>query len=186
MDEKHQNGIILESSLQTFFFDELTSLNKKSSSPLPNETIFYSSQVLDRLADTFKLFEENEGRLENKVLGIKLMELANKKKRDQKRTLRDVGETSLIVCGFFSESLKKKLVDVDYYLSLGAMAYKQLNHFIPSFMDVPHFYEQFSEQFPQMTNLMSFLPKGMWGDSWDQSEQDVLWILSEKNKIKAS
>jgi len=34
--------------------------------------------------------------------------------------------------------------------------------------------------------LLTFLPKGMWGESNGQVDQDVLLILSEQNKIKAS
>jgi hypothetical protein len=37
--------------------------------------------------------------------------------------LRRVGDTSLFISGFFSDSLNRKIVDIDYYMSLGAIAY---------------------------------------------------------------
>jgi hypothetical protein len=39
------------------------------------------------------------------------------------RQLKDVGDTSLYVSGFFSDSLQRKLVDVDYYIQMGGAAY---------------------------------------------------------------
>jgi hypothetical protein len=42
------------------------------------------------------------------------------------RVLREVGDTSLYMSGFFAESLSRKLVDVDYYMALGGTAYRQL------------------------------------------------------------
>ena len=42
------------------------------------------------------------------------------------RNLKQVGDTSLYVAGFFAESLTRSLVDVDYYVGLGQNAYAQL------------------------------------------------------------
>jgi len=42
------------------------------------------------------------------------------------RTLKEVGDTSLYVAGFFAKSLTRSLVDVDYYVGLGQSAYAQL------------------------------------------------------------
>ena len=38
--------------------------------------------------------------------------------------LRQLGDFSLYVSGFFSDSLKRKLVDVDYYMGMGGAAYE--------------------------------------------------------------
>lgn len=45
----------------------------------------------------------------------------------QRLELRRVGDLSLFVSGFFSDSLKRKLVDVDYYATLGGYAYGSLS-----------------------------------------------------------
>ena len=45
----------------------------------------------------------------------------------QRTTLRQIGDTSLFVSGFFSDSLRRKLVDVDYYVSIGGYAYNALS-----------------------------------------------------------
>lgn len=45
----------------------------------------------------------------------------------QRATLRQIGDLSLFVSGFFSESLRRKLVDVDYYVQIGGYAYGSLS-----------------------------------------------------------
>ncbi|HJZ74952.1 MAG TPA: hypothetical protein VKE51_24625 [Vicinamibacterales bacterium] len=44
----------------------------------------------------------------------------------QRATLRDIGDVALFVSGFFSDSLNRKLVDIDYYVSIGGRAYNAL------------------------------------------------------------
>jgi hypothetical protein len=44
--------------------------------------------------------------------------------------LKQLGDVSLFMSGFFSENLERKVVDVDYYIGMGGSAYAQLaQHF---------------------------------------------------------
>jgi len=45
----------------------------------------------------------------------------------QRESLRQIGDVALFVSGFFSDSLTRKLVDVDYYVSIGGWAYSALS-----------------------------------------------------------
>jgi len=47
----------------------------------------------------------------------------------QRASLREIGDASLFISGFFSDSLRRKLVDVDYYVSIGGSAYTVLSRF---------------------------------------------------------
>ena len=46
-----------------------------------------------------------------------------------KNNLKQMGDISLYISGFFRESLKKKLVSVDYYINMGRQAYQSLSDF---------------------------------------------------------
>jgi len=46
---------------------------------------------------------------------------------EQRSGLKEVGDVSLFVSGFFSDSLGRSLVDVDYYIRLGGSAYQALS-----------------------------------------------------------
>jgi hypothetical protein len=45
----------------------------------------------------------------------------------QRTGLKQIGDAALFVSGFFSDSLRRKLVDVDYYASIGGFAYHTLS-----------------------------------------------------------
>jgi len=47
----------------------------------------------------------------------------------QKASLKQIGDFSLFVSGFFADSLNRKLVDVDYYVSIGGTAYTALSRY---------------------------------------------------------
>jgi hypothetical protein len=59
-------------------------------------------------------------------LGVKLLRALDSAGSTQRLGLRQVGDASLFISGFFSDSLRHCLVDVDYYVSLGGYAYRSL------------------------------------------------------------
>jgi hypothetical protein len=68
-----------------------------------------------------------EAMASDEALGIKLIRALQSGGRDQRRGLKQVGDVSLFISGFFSDSLRRSLVDVDYYVSLGGYAYGSLS-----------------------------------------------------------
>lgn len=149
--------IILSTNLKGFFFEGLTELNKKSLCPVPESVIFYSSDVLDKFALSQNFFEMNEGKVREKILGMKLLEATQVGREEQKKIYKEVGDMSLLVCGYFSESVNKKIVDTQYYSQLGKMAYSHLNNVTPNFLDIPSFYGMVATCFESLTTLMMIL-----------------------------
>lgn len=149
--------IILSTNLKGFFFEGLSELNKKSLCPVPESIIYYSSDVLDKFALSEDFFETSEGKVREKILGMKLLEATQLSREDQKRVYKEVGDMSLMVCGYFSESVSKKIVDTQYYAQLGKMAYSHLNNVTPKFLDIPHFYGMVATCFESLTTLMTLL-----------------------------
>ena len=47
---------------------------------------------------------------------------------EQRRRLRQVGDASLVLSGLFPQRLRRSLVDVDYYMRIGGLAYDSLSH----------------------------------------------------------
>lgn len=152
-----QNKIILSANLKGFFFDGLSEINKKSLCPVPESIIYYSSDVLDKFALSEDFFETSDGKVREKILGMKLLEASQFDREEQKRIYKEVGDMSLMVCGYFAESVNRKLVDREYYIQLGKMAYSHLNNVTPKFFDIPHFYGMVSTCFDSLTTLMSIL-----------------------------
>jgi hypothetical protein len=60
-------------------------------------------------------------------LAFRLARALQRGGREQREGLRQIGDASLFLSGFFADSLARKLVDIDYYISLGAYAYGSLS-----------------------------------------------------------
>jgi hypothetical protein len=62
----------------------------------------------------------------NEPLGPRLARALQTAGVAQRDGLRQVGDHSLFISGFFSDSLNRSLVDIDYYIHLGERAYRSL------------------------------------------------------------
>ena len=60
-------------------------------------------------------------------LAIRLARALDSGGSEQRARLRSIGDFSLFMSGFFSESFRRRLVDVDYYKSMGEYAYGSLS-----------------------------------------------------------
>lgn len=59
-------------------------------------------------------------------LALRLQRALESAGLEQRERLRNLGDFSLFTSGFFSDSLNGKVVDVDYYVSMGEYAYASL------------------------------------------------------------
>lgn len=88
-----------------------------------------------------------------------------------KELMRIVGERSLYLTGFFSDSLQKKIVDVDYYLDIGSAAYLNLSYWTKE--DTMAFvYQTISKQFLELVSIFNYISE----KSLIQSDQNILRV----------
>ena len=105
-------------------------------------------------------------RLTDDPLGPKLAN-ADIEPAERVRTLKQVGDTSLYVAGFFAESLTRSLVGVDYYVGLGQSAYAQLARAFGSQprssgggqRTLTEVYEELSANFPKFVDVIAEVRK---------------------------
>jgi hypothetical protein len=60
-------------------------------------------------------------------LALRLAEALGSGAVRQRLSLKQIGDVALFISGFFSDSLRRKLVDVDYYVHIGGVAYNTLS-----------------------------------------------------------
>jgi hypothetical protein len=60
-------------------------------------------------------------------LSVRLVQALESGGMRQRASLKQIGDLSLFIAGFFSESLNRKMVDVDYYATIGGRAYHALS-----------------------------------------------------------
>ena len=89
-------------------------------------TAFY---VVNLLTTFIHLDREVRASLEDEPLALQLSRALGAGGSGRRHALRVLGDVSLFVAGFFPDSLNRKLVDVDYYATLGGYAYESLSRF---------------------------------------------------------
>jgi hypothetical protein len=87
-------------------------------------------------------------------LGLKLA-TASEDPGQRVRTLKQVGDTSLYVAGYFAESLTHSLVDADYYIGLGQSAYAQLARSLGTSRSLGEVYEELAASFPRFVDVLA-------------------------------
>lgn len=111
-----------------FFRDEISKAIHKQKLRTDADTEFYLVDLLTRFMLTENFFTQDEsGNQRQQTLALILAEAMNTPeigKRNEE--LRKLGDVSLYTAGFFSDSLARKMVDVDYYISMGSNAYASL------------------------------------------------------------
>jgi hypothetical protein len=91
-------------------------------------------------------------RLPDTPLALRLAEAKLAAPAERVRALKEVGDTSLYVAGFFAESLSRKLVDADYYVGLGRGAYAELAGQLSG--SLTEVYRELADNFPGFVEVL--------------------------------
>ncbi len=111
---------LLRSESPMEFFRELVEAAMKNQRVSANElTSFYVVNLLTGFVYT-------DSRAADEPLCTQLARALQAAGEAQRGDLRNVGDQSLFISGFFSDSLNRSLVDIDYYIQLGEHAYRSL------------------------------------------------------------
>ncbi len=86
-------------------------------------TAYYVVQLLASFLQRRFITVEDDGT----PLALRLGRALDSGGSRQRTSLKEIGDVALFVSGFFSDSLNRKLVDVDYYVSIGGRAYSALS-----------------------------------------------------------
>jgi hypothetical protein len=91
--------------------------------------------------------------IDEEALGVRFVKALGAEGLRQRDELRHVGDLSLFISGFFSDSLNRSLVDIDYYIQLGEHAYGSLaRRRAGVFGDV---FDELSGKFPAFVDVLS-------------------------------
>ena len=122
-------------------------------------------------------------RLTDEPLGLKLAQPAVDA-GERVRTLKQVGDTSLYVAGFFAESLTRSLVDVDYYVGLGQSAYLQLARQLGTGKSIADVYEELSAKFPQFVDVLAQVRKRIDCATTDVGRLFEIWLRTRDEWVE--
>jgi hypothetical protein len=137
-------------TLASFFFEKLGDALKEHRVETAAETEHYLVRLLADYA-THPLDDE--------PLALKLLSATEAPPVERRQKLKEVGDTSLFVSGFWSESFARRVVDVDYYIGVGGTAYSQLARVSEGWSKDPfnNVFEELSAKFKRIVGVLTTL-----------------------------
>jgi hypothetical protein len=92
------------------------------------ETVYYIVNLLTVFQRADRLYDQTRDGFELKPLAMIYAEALEIPQPEQRnRVVQRLGDLALFIAGVFSESLRRKPVDVDYYIAMGSGAYGYLS-----------------------------------------------------------
>lgn len=132
----------------------------------------YIVGMLEHYLDARNLFDHEQresGQKAPTTLAETLMIAAQSDLVEKRKILKNLGDKSLYVSGFFGDSLSRKLVDIDYYAEVGCSAYGMLSESVKE-DTLAKVYKIFSIRFLEFVDVLTYISQ----QSMIQSDQNIL------------
>lgn len=120
----------------------------------------YIVDVLKHYLVTENLFDEQDqsGKKTRKTLAELLLTANNSGAKEKFKKLKSLGDSSLYISGFFSDSFQRKIIDVDYYVDIGKIAYDSLSRNVEE-DTFSRMYKEISVQFLSLVDVLALISK---------------------------
>ncbi len=167
---KGTNSILLESPRE-FFFDRVDDAFKRVKfEPLPLSRQYLVS-LLEHFMFSSNLFptDDETGRVKRETLAEMYLKAQNAPAPVRADLLKKLGDSSLYISGFFGDSLSRKVVDIDYYVGMGGVAYGSLSR-SASDEQSSQMFEEFSVRFAEFVDVLTYISQ----ESLVQTNEDLL------------
>lgn len=119
----------------------------------------YLVDLLNHYLFTANLFQEEDasGKRTRETLAEMMLRAANSPQKQRYDLLKKLGDSALYMSGFFADSFQRKVIDVDYYMDMGASAYCSLSKemyedtFAKMYMEIAQKFNLFVDVFMLMS-----------------------------------
>ncbi|MBI4126163.1 MAG: hypothetical protein HY465_01585 [Deltaproteobacteria bacterium] len=138
----------------------------KVQAALANQSLIISELTEFYLVNLLQEFRRAKEFLEQ-PMALLLLEAMNGDTATRTRCLKQLGDSALYLSGYFSDSLRNKLVDQNYYIAMGGSAYGSLAAMFAPEKTFAEIFGELAEKFsPLVTILAEVAP-------WNQGSDDV-------------
>lgn len=146
---------------------------------------FYLVNLLQEFRKTEKLFEKKGSQMQEKPLALLLAEAVEGNLQTKIRCLKQLGDVSLYTAGFFGERIKRKLVDIDYYIRMGGGAYSNLSSILSSQKTFAELYLELSQLFPHLVDVLTEVAvAGHWKTNADLLKLYERWLATGNEQLE--
>ena len=173
---------ILASSGEFFseVVDEALESRKIKTYPMVSK---YIVDLLENYLFTDNLYDTHDesGRKQRSTLAEMLLTASSSTQNEKIKLLKKLGDSSLYISGFFAPSLRRKPIDVGYYVNMGCTAYNSLSLTIKetTFSKV---YSEISNRFVEFVDVLTYIRD----KSLVSPNQDLLELMEIYNQTGSS
>ena len=118
----------------------------------------YIVDVLKHYLFVENLYDEQDpsGKKTRKTLAEMFLTANQSGSKVRFEKLKRLGDSSLYISGFFSDSFQRKIIDIDYYVDIGKMAYESLSNDVEE-DTFSKLYKEISVQFLSLVDVLSLI-----------------------------
>ncbi len=157
-----------------FFVDEIEAAERRLNIELRPHVKLYLIHLLKRLSEQRDFFYSAV--VQDKPLGIVMLEALHKNIFEKLRDLKAVGDLSLIFSGLYPEHLTRRMVDIDYFIEIGRRSYHLLSDFYSGFKSKQDLFILYSQLVTDFIRLIDVLTE-ISGELHFLDEMDVAKAL---------
>ncbi len=154
------------------FFDEKVdqALGRLKFQPLPLSRK-YLVDLLNHFLFSSNLFPMNEetGRTRRDTLAEMYLRARSLTGQQRVDLLKKLGDSSLYISGFFGDSLSRKVIDVEYYVDMGGVAYSELSS-CSGDENLSQVFGEYSVRFTEFVDVLTYISQ----ESLIQTNEDLL------------
>ncbi len=160
---RSRREIITGKSIEEFFQEALHSALANQGIEARARTVQYLVDLLARFSRSDALYEETEHGRGLRPLAAYYIAAAEAPPDERARLLRRMGDVALFVAGLFSASLQRKVVGLDYYISMGEGAYACVSEHLERRPDArvgSAVFNELSEKFARFVDALDEVSEG--------------------------
>lgn len=128
---------------ESYFFEVVSSALREKSINASEHTESYIAGLLDGYTNS---------NIPREPLAFKYLEAQPTDPGKRVIALKEIGDTSLYIKGFFPESLNRSTVSKNYYIDIGSVAYSELSNKMKGALS--HVFFELSRNFPEFVDVL--------------------------------
>jgi hypothetical protein len=165
----------LDSTIESFFRDEVDRA-------LRDQGLLAGTLVEHYLVQLLAAYAAQP--IDQAPLALKMLAAIEAAPRARRTHLREIGDTSLYVSGFWGDSLNERSVDVGYYIDMGGSAYGELARGGPGWTGDPFgdVFGELASNFPRFVEVLASVSRRT---SRCASNQDVVRLYRRWQRTKS-
>lgn len=161
MPHRLKSGLLQQHNLTEFFRETIQWALGEVQVNLAELTEFYLANLLHEFRRTERLFDRRaaEETFDETPLALLLERALHGSPSERIRALKQLGDASLYVAGFFPARVARRLVALEYYITMGGTAYRSLAAILTHQRTFAEIYDELGHKFADCVEVLAVVKR---------------------------